>query len=519
MKNIFGIEALEGAKSGIREAVDYARSLKDCRYADLRVGLVESRTASSENGNPKIAREDVHSSFGIRVIAGSPQTEAWGYYAQPLSKAELGGRALWKTLRQGIDRAYQRAMVSSQRKQALRELAPALSPVRLAPVEVRKDTVTARFEEDPRRIPIKEVLSEAMNITRQAKSVSPEMRFAFLMMATGLTRELFFSTEGTELDQAYALTNATLLVVAQKGSAIPESFIDHIGGHGGWEAVRGKNVYNKSFLDFALERARDTAELAGAEFLPSTEKPVTVVTEPHFNTLLVHEIIGHPTEADRALKMETAYAGRSWLLRRLDDNEFGKQVASPLITAFSDPILEGYGNYKYDAEGVPGRRVTLIEKGVLRGFMNSRETAAILAQEPNGSMRATACHYVPLVRMTNTVIAPGDRNPQDILSEVEEGYYIVNHRIPSISESRENFRMSAQKVYKIENGRLTRLYRGGGITADSRDFLMSIDAVGNDFIVLPIPNCGKGQPMQVMRVGNGGPTLRGKARLTGEYAR
>ncbi|HHT9153508.1 MAG TPA: TldD/PmbA family protein, partial [Candidatus Hypogeohydataceae bacterium YC40] len=429
------------------------------------------------------------------------------------------GRALWKILRQGVDSAYQRALASSQKKQALRELATALSPVRLAPVEVRKDTTNARFEEDPRQISIKEVLKEAINITRQAKSLSPEMRFAFLMMATGLTRELFLSTEGAELDQAYALSNATFVVVAQKDNALPESFIDHIGAYGGWEVVKGKNAYKKSFLDFALNTAKDTIELAGADFLPSTDEPVTVVTDPHFNALLVHEIIGHPTEADRALKMETAYAGRSWLLRGLNDNELGKQIASPLITAFSDPSMEGYGNYKYDAEGVPARRAMLIEKGIFKGFMNSRETAAILNQEPNGSMRATECHYVPLVRMSNTVIAAGERNPQDILSEVTEGYYVVNHRIPSISESRENFRISAQKVYKIENGRLGKLYRGGGITSDSKEFLMSIDAVGNDLTVLPIPNCGKGQPMQVMRVGNGGPTLRGKARLTGEYKR
>jgi len=102
-----------------------------------------------------------------------------------------------------------------------------------------------------------------------------------------------------------------------------------------------------------------------------------------------------------------------------------------------------------------------------------------------------------------------------MIAEVKEGYYIVNHRIPSISESRENFRISAQKVFKIENGKITKLYRQGSVTADSKDFLMNVDAVGNDFEVFPIPNCGKGQPMQVMRVGNGGPTLRSMARLTG----
>jgi TldD protein len=117
--------------------------------------------------------------------------------------------------------------------------------------------------------------------------------------------------------------------------------------------------------------------------------------------------------------------------------------------------------------------------------------------------------------MTNTAFGPGKKNPKSIIKEVKNGYYIVSHRIPSISESRENFRISAKKVYKIENGKLVKLYRGGGIMANSKEFLMSVDAVGNDFKMFPIPNCGKGQPMQIMRVGNGGPTLRGKARLAG----
>ena len=86
---------------------------------------------------------------------------------------------------------------------------------------------------------------------------------------------------------------------------------------------------------------------------------------------------------------------------------------------------------------------------------------------------------------------------------------------PSIAESRENFRITAVKVYEIKNGQLGQLYRDGGITSDSRDYFMSIDAVGNDLRVNPIPNCGKGQPMQAKRMSNGGPTMRGIARLTG----
>ena len=107
------------------------------------------------------------------------------------------------------------------------------------------------------------------------------------------------------------------------------------------------------------------------------------------------------------------------------------------------------------------------------------------------------------------------RDPQDIIGEVDAGYYIAGHRTPSIAESRENFRITAVKVYEIKNGQLGKLYRDGGISADSRDYFLSIDAVGNDLRVNPIPNCGKGQPMQAKRMSNGGPTMRGIARLTG----
>jgi len=147
--------------------------------------------------------------------------------------------------------------------------------------------------------------------------------------------------------------------------------------------------------------------------------------------------------------------------------------------------------------------------------MNSRQTAAILGEEPNGSYKATDASLVPLIRMSNTVFAQGQQDPQEIIKEVDHGYYLVGHRIPSIAESRENFRITAVKVYEIKNGQLGQLYRDGGITSDSRDYFMSIDAVGNDLRVNPIPNCGKGQPMQAKRMSNGGPTMRGIARLTG----
>jgi TldD protein len=117
--------------------------------------------------------------------------------------------------------------------------------------------------------------------------------------------------------------------------------------------------------------------------------------------------------------------------------------------------------------------------------------------------------------MNNTVFAAGTSDPAGMIAEVDEGYYLVGHRTPSIAESREQFRISAMKVYEIRRGELGRLYRDGGLAAGSRAFLSAVDAVGSDLSLFPIPNCGKGQPMQTKRVGNGGPTLRSRARLVG----
>jgi TldD protein len=199
----------------------------------------------------------------------------------------------------------------------------------------------------------------------------------------------------------------------------------------------------------------------------------------------------------------------------MQENQIGKQVASDLVTAYSDSNINGYGYYGYDSEGVKGKRIVHIENGIFMGFLNSRESAAILNEQPNGAMQTSGSQYIPVVRMTNTVFAPGTSNAEDIIKEVDSGYYLQGHHTPSIGESRENFSISARRVSKIEKGEIVKTYRSCGITSDSKKYLMSIDAVGNDFVLYPMPNCGKGQPMQVKRVGNGGPTMRGIAKLTG----
>jgi TldD protein len=267
--------------------------------------------------------------------------------------------------------------------------------------------------------------------------------------------------------------------------------------------------------EFALALGREALQLAAAPILEPPDREVVVVTDPHFNALVAHEIVGHPSEADRALKMEAAYAGRSWLLRSLGDNELGRRIGAPILSACSDPGMDGYGHYEFDHEGVRARRVMHIDAGIFSGFLNSQSTAMALGAEPNGHARATEASHAPLIRMSNTYFMAGITPPERIIAEVDRGYYVAGNLVPSIAESRENFRISARRVYEIENGRIGQLYRSGSVIADSKSFFMNVDAVGDDLRMIAIPNCGKGQPMQVKRMSNGGPTLRSRARLGG----
>ncbi len=500
-------------------ATRYRKTLRGCRYADIRVEVDEGQSAAAENGGSKHSSKDYSFAVGIRALSGDEMV-APGYFGRSLGTADLD--RLGQVVKEGLRHAHHRAQANAGRKAAIKGefgvLADALSSTSLAPVEIHQDAVPAVFEFDPRSVPLQELVALTAEISRSSLELDPHIKYTFISAFTTLSRELFCSSEGANIDQAFALTQGTCFIVAQGKSGAQELY-DYMGHQRGWEVVtRGAHeefIRFPDFRSFCANLTKDAVSLCNARPLKATEQEVVVVSDPHYNTLKVHEIVGHPTELDRALKMEASYAGRSWLLRSLHDTQLGKVIASPLVSAFSDPSLPGYGHYKYDHEGTPGRRVTHIDQGVFTAFMNSRQTAATLGVEPNGSYKAADASLVPLIRMSNTVFAAGDQDPQEIIREVPHGYYLVGHRIPSIAESRENFGITAMRVYEIKQGQIGELFCNGGIMADSKDYLMKVDAVGNDFRLYPIPNCGKGQPMQTKRLGNGGPTMRSRARLTG----
>jgi TldD protein len=422
-------------------------------------------------------------------------------------------------LRRAYERAIANSAIKNERKKRWGALGQSLRRSELAPIKAYQDTIKGVYRINPLDVSLDEVSALAQQVSKAVASCDSRVKMNQVFIDTSINRELFVNSEGANIDRTYALTQGLSWVAAVGNSGNQQAHYDCLGHQRGWEiltdGVEEEVIKQKPFMQFALDLAADSVSLSEARPCPSSDKDVVVVTDPHYNTLLVHEIIGHPAELDRGLKLETAYAGRSWLLRSLSETMIGKQVASSLVSAYSDPSLPGYGHYEYDDEGTPVKRVIHIDKGIFRGFMNSRQTALILGVGPNGHYKAIDASYVPLIRMSTTVFGNGTREPQEIIGEIDHGYYLSGHRIPSISESRENFRVTARKVFEIKNGKLGEMFRDGGMMANTKDYLMSVDAVGKDLRILPIFNCGKGQPMQVKKLGNGGPTMRARARLVG----
>ena len=308
----------------------------------------------------------------------------------------------------------------------------------------------------------------------------------------------FTNSEGSQITQNFTDVIIEMIATAHE-SGITQSVNITEGGRGGLELIENKSQQS------AIDIAKKASELIFAN--PVKEEKSTVVMNPDFVSLLTHEILGHPSEADRVLGKEMAWAGGAWWKGKI-----GQKIGSKKLNVFDDPtIKESLGWYYFDDEGVQTKKTNLIENGVLKNHMQNKETSEIFNTVPTGNMRATSYRFMPLIRMACTCIGNGDQNVDEIIKEVKNGYYISNMKIPSIDMKRYNWSISCQYAQKIENGEITDLLRDVIVMGTAPEFFNSIDACGNDFTVRPITNCGKGDPMQSMIMGNGGPTIRGIA--------
>ncbi|HSD49289.1 MAG TPA: TldD/PmbA family protein, partial [Actinomycetota bacterium] len=259
-------------------------------------------------------------------------------------------------------------------------------------------------------------------------------------------------------------------------------------------------------VEEAERTATEAVELLSAKPCPS--EVTTLVLDSGQVELQVHESVGHPLELDRVLGMEEAYAGSSFV--RPDDRGT-LRYGSPLVSITADATVPGgLGTFAWDDEGVPAQRVPLIVDGVFQDFLSSRETASALGLPSSGAMRADGWQHLPLIRMTNINLEPREGSLAEIIGDTKDGVFMSTNTSWSIDDKRVNFQFGCEVAWRIEDGRLTEMYRNPNYTGITTEFWGSCDAVGGreDWTLWGTPNCGKGQPGQVARVGHGVPPAR-----------
>jgi TldD protein len=297
------------------------------------------------------------------------------------------------------------------------------------------------------------------------------------------------NSEGLLVSDARPMVKLTCTAIAEKG-ALREHGYSGGGGRVGLEYFRD----SLTPTDIGREAAREAVGLLQAKNAPAGEMPV--VLSPGHAGVLIHEAVGHLLEADFNRKKTSIF----W-------DKFGKKVGSPLITIYDDPTIPAFrGSYNVDDEGTPPRKTLLIEKGFIRGLLQDRLSAGLMKLPLTGHGRRQDYSDIPIPRMANTYIAPGESTPADIFKSVKKGFYADRFQGGQVEDSGK-FTFSVSSGFLIENGRLTAPVKQATLIGSNIDILNKIEMVGSDLTFsLQTGTCSKeGQDVPVM---DGCPTMK-----------
>ncbi|MEC9183018.1 MAG: metallopeptidase TldD-related protein, partial [Pseudomonadota bacterium] len=281
-----------------------------------------------------------------------------------------------------------------------------------------------------------------------------------------------------------------IAVIAQDGDRM-ENGSHGTGGRTGYQVYLDPNNW-RGYADEALRQA-----LLNLESVPAPAGEMTVVLGPGWPGILLHEAIGHGLEGDFNRKKTSAFAGL-----------MGERVASPGVTVVDDgTIYDRRGSLSIDDEGTPTKSTTLIEDGILVGYMQDRMNARLMDMAATGNGRRQSYAHAPMPRMTNTYMLAGDKDPGEILESVENGVYAVNFGGGQVDITNGKFVFTCTEAYLIENGCKGAPVKGATLIGNGPDALTRVSMIGNDMELDPgVGTCGKDG--QGVPVGVGQPTMR-----------
>jgi TldD protein len=455
-------------------------------YADVRVIESRDRDLSTKNGKPGTVSSSESLGMGIRVLADG----CWGFAATD----DLSTSGIESAARLAVDIARSSALAKKR-------------DVVLAPENRYEATWVAPCRIDPFSVSVEEQLSLLMAVDAELRR-NAGVTLAQTSMVFHRARQFFVSSLGSVIDQTRTISGTGFEAYSFREDEIQKrSYPNSFGGQhqlGGYELIQ-----QLALLEHAPRVAEEAVALHSADQCP--EGRFDLILDSSQIGLQVHESIGHPIELDRVLGSEANYAGMSFLtLDKLNNLRYG----SDIVNAVCDARLDhgpGLGTFAFDDEGVPAQSADIIRNGQFVGYMTSRETAAAVGQaRSNGTMRATSWARLPLIRMTNVSLMPGEQTLDEVMSGASRAIAMETNRSWSIDDKRYNFQFGCEIAWEIRDGKRVRMLKNPTYSGITTEFWNSCVAIANrdHWTLWGVPNCGKGQPEQVIGTGHGASPAR-----------
>lgn len=465
----------------MKDLISHALNLlsnKSIEYTDVRIGQNTSEYIVLKNQVAEEVEKGESLGFGIRILKNG----SWGFAASH----DLSKKGIERTVKKAIEVAEASAVAKDKK-------------VILAEAEKIVGSYKTEVKKDPFAVSLSEKLRLMTDIEKEMRTVKG-VKNTGVHFSAHRKKNYFGNTEGTQVNQEIVHTGGYLNVVSTEGDEIQErSFPNSTPGQheaGGYEVFESFDL-----LGNAKRIAEESVALLSAPECPS--KKTDIILDGSQLYLQVHESCGHPVELDRVLGMEASYAGTSFLTT----NKLGKyKYGSDKVTIVADGTIPGgLGTFGYDDEGVPAQRTEIVKNGIFVGYLTDRETASVIGQKSNGTARADSWSNIPIVRMTNINLEPGEWELDALIADTKDGILMSTNHEWSIDDRRLNFQFGCEIAWEIKNGKLGRMFKNPNYQDITPRFWGSCDAVCNKnyWKIWGTPNCGKGEPSQVISVAHG----------------
>ncbi len=439
-------------------------------FYDIRIVESQNSTIVLDTGEIEEISTRFSAGAAIRALSGG----SWGFTTtDDLNRI---GEALEgaKKIATHIDKQKPRPRISLQ-----------------SAIGIGKKALETKIKKDPRHIPVEEKLSLLKDIERAV--TIKQIVSTVVSYSESYSRIKYESSEGVDREYELLRTGFSVSAVAKEGGVMQIARRRNFG-------VCGYEIMDQNPIAIAAEAANCAKQLLKAKTARGGHFPVLMDQE--LAGVFIHEALGHAAEADAVLE------GNSILEGKIDT-----KIAPELINVCDDPTINGFGYYPFDDEGVEAKRTAMIENGILKSYLHSRETAAKLGGKP-GNARAQGFSR-PVVRMSNTYMEKGDFSFEELLREIKNGMYLKGSRGGQVDPGQGIFQFNAEMGYLIENGEPITPLRDVSLSANTLEVLQNIIAVGND-LKLNAARCGKSG--QSVPVGDGAPHILISKALVGGAA-